>query len=82
MALIFAFLFGGGVVLLLESTPKQQAIKNVKRCIEIAQIMGSYDNFRYFLNSKSDKTPWGTAMTQSDPAIYGHTMACLYGRQP
>lgn len=82
VALIFAFLFGGGAVLLLESTPKRQADRAVEKCIEIAQIMESPGSFNRYLARKAWQGVWDLAPPQSDTAaIYGHTMWCLYGRQ-
>lgn len=85
VALLFAFMIGGGAVLLLESTPKRQADRAVERCIEIARITESPNSFNHYLSRKlgsGGSAPWDLAPVQSDPAaIYGHTMWCLYGRQ-
>lgn len=84
VVLVLAFVFGAGVVLLLESTPKRQADRAVQKCIEVARVMESMNSFQGYLNRDLGKSgaPWDSAPVSSDPAvIYGYTMACLYGRQ-
>lgn len=90
-ALLGVFFLGGGIVLLIEATPEQQAKREVARCAEIARIMMTPDAFEQNVSRarKRTKTLFGDGDFVVDAplargyldALYGHTLTCLYGRR-
>ncbi|MGQ0511430.1 MAG: hypothetical protein ACT4P9_12535 [Betaproteobacteria bacterium] len=89
-ALLGALFLGGGIVLVIQGTPEQQARRDVARCAEIARIMMNPETFGHHLSeSFSLSASLGKLFGQTGPwltdplapeyvvALHGVTYRCL-----